>query len=88
MEEDRLEDSLSAAIVEVWCSGAQTPERSCPHFTGLGVGLSDSVSHAAHLMEQQIGIKRDGFKCEGRSDGARAGLHGSFVTGDAVDLGE
>jgi hypothetical protein len=26
MEEDGLEDSLSAAIVEVWGSGAQTPE--------------------------------------------------------------
>lgn len=88
MEEDGLEDSLSAAIVEVWGSGAQTPERGGTHFAGSSVGLSDTVGQAAHLMEEQIGVERDGFKGEGRTDGAGAGLHRSFVTGNAVDLGE
>jgi hypothetical protein len=88
MEEDGLADSLSAAIVKVWGSGAQTPERGGTHFAGLSVALSDTVGQAAHFMEEQIGVERDGFKGEGRTDGVGAGLHGSFVTGNAVDLGE
>ena len=88
MEEDGLEDSLSAAIVEVWGSGAQTPEWSGTHFAGLSVGLSDTVSQAAHFMEEQIGIKINGFEGEGRTDRAGAGLHRRFVTGNTVDLGE
>jgi hypothetical protein len=88
MEEDGLEDSLSAAIVEVWGSGAQTPEGGGTHFAGLSVGLSDTVGQLAHSMEEQIGVKINGFKGEGGTDRAGAGPHGRFVTGNAVDLGE
>ena len=88
MQEDGLEDSFSAPIVEVWGSGAKTPQRGSTHFGRLSVCLSDTVGQAAHLMEEQIGVKIDGFKSEGRTDGAGAGLHGRFVTGNAVDFRE
>lgn len=88
MEQDGLEDSLSAAIVEVWGSGAQAPERGGTHLARLGVGLSDTVGQTAHLMEGQIGVERGtGLKARaGLTELARASLHGSFVTGDAVNL--
>jgi len=71
--------------VKVRGSGAQTPEGSRTQFGWLSVGLGNTVIQAAHVMQEQIGEKMDGFKGQGRRDRAGAGLHRRFVAGHAVD---
>jgi len=88
MEEDGLQDRRGPPIVQVWGSGAQTPEGSGTHFGRLCRGLGNSVTQATHLVEEQIGVKIHGFEGQGSSYRAGPRGHGRFVASHAVDLGK
>src|ERR1700726_3637623 len=88
MQENRFTDRLRPSVMKKRCTGAQAPERGCPHLVRTGLGLNYSVAKRSHMMQKQVRGERHILEVQGGTYVAGAGLHGGFVTGYTVNLGE